>query len=158
MPPDSANAIASLIWRRSKYFSRVTTDRTVSAQGAGPLGVLRPEAKVVGGDAARRLDDPALDQLVIGLDGVLLAAAHVEQDQLWISAPGQHSTPCREAVDPQLQRIRLHQRGVQRGVGLEVDQGDVAVDLADAVDEATHARVADRDVEPRLDGERPRAG
>src|SRR5439155_4003434 len=151
IPPSSAKAIASLIWRRSKYFSRIATDRTISAELARPLRVLRPQAKVLLADPRRGGEHVGFDGGVVGGDLMLLPAPHVEQDQPWITASGQQATARRQTIDPQLQRVGRQQRGVERGVGFEVDQGHPAIDLADAVDDSAHTRAADRHVEPGLD-------
>src|SRR5438105_11768357 len=81
MPPASAKAIASLIWRRSKYFSRIAADGTVRAQVARPLGVLRPKVKVPCGDAGRRLEHAVLDESVVRRYFVHLASPQIEQHE-----------------------------------------------------------------------------
>src|SRR5690349_24298269 len=83
-PPASANAIASFICRRSKYFSRIDrigADGTVRAQRARPLRVLRPEVEVARGDFRGGVGDPACHQRVVGRDLVHLPPPHVEQQQ-----------------------------------------------------------------------------
>src|SRR5947209_16520473 len=72
IPPSSAKAIASLIWRRSKYFSRIATDRTISAELARPLRVLRPQAKVLLADPRRGGEHVGFDGGVVGGDLMLL--------------------------------------------------------------------------------------
>src|SRR5438128_4351553 len=134
MPPASAKAIASLIWRRSKYLSRIGADGTVRAELARALLVLRSQAEITGGDARGCLAHAVYHQRVIWFDAVLLAAAQIEQDQLGFATAGQQAAVRGQAVDPQLERVRRHQRRVERGIRLEVDQRDIAVDLADPVD------------------------
>src|SRR5437588_7843745 len=154
MPPASAKAIASLIWRRSKYFSRIGADGTVSAQGARSLGVFRPEMKVTRGDPGRRVQHTTLDRHVVRHDVDRLAPPQVEQDQPWIAASRQQTASRSQPVAPQLERVRLEERVVEAGVGREIDQGYFALHLADPVDHSLHSRAADRHVEASLDGQR----
>src|SRR5438094_7462514 len=135
MPPSSANAIASLICLRSKYLSRIGTDRTVGAKLTWPLGMLPPQREVAGTDALGRIAHALLDRGVVGRDVVQHPTAHVEEDQPRIAAAGKQAASRGNAVDTQLQRVRLDERGVESRVGLEVDQRHTAVDFAGAVDE-----------------------
>src|SRR5437879_4157825 len=140
MPPASAYAIASLIWRRSKYFSGIAADGTVRAQRARSLSVFRSEMKVAAGDAGRCVAHMLFDHEVVRRDVVHFAAPHVEQDQPWVVTSGHETTPRCQTVDPQLQRVSLHQHGVEAAVGLEVDQRGPAVEFADAIHEPAHTR------------------
>src|SRR5579872_5221625 len=81
MPPDSANAIASFIARRSKYFSRIRTDRTVRAHLARPLRVLRSELEAAGRDLLGRRDNAPFDEPVVWKHIVHLSTTQVEEDQ-----------------------------------------------------------------------------
>src|SRR5579864_2829177 len=138
MPPDSAKAIASLICRRSKYFSRIGADGTVRAKPAGSIGVLRSELEVPGGDASRRRLDAFFHLSVIGGHVVSGTPPEIEQDEARIATSGQQASPRGQAVDAQLKGISGKQDRVQGRVGLEVDQRRLAVDLADPVDHAAH--------------------
>src|SRR5437879_13663748 len=100
MPPASANAIASLIWRRSKYLSRIGADGTVRAELARTLLVLRSEAEITGRDARRRLPHAVFHQRVIRFDAVPFPAAQVEQDQLRVPAAGQQAAVRRQPLAP----------------------------------------------------------
>src|SRR5437773_2591913 len=146
MPPASAKAIASLICLRSKYLSRIGTDRTVGAKLARPLRMLRPQREVAGADAPSRVAHVLLDRGVVGRDVVQHPTAHVGEDQPRIAAAGQQAASRGNAVDAQLQRVRLDECGVESRVGLEIDQRRTAVDFADAVDEPAHPRRADATV------------
>src|SRR6185437_14656715 len=130
------------------------TDGPVRAQRARALLVLRAKVEVAGEDALGRAPDPADHELVVGRDVPQLAAAHVEQDEARIATAWKEAPASRQAVDPQLQRVGLDQGGVERRVRLEVDEGDLPIDLAHAVDDPADTRAADRHVEAGLDRER----
>src|SRR5439155_26284558 len=157
-PPASANAIASLISRRSKYFSRIGTDRSIGAQLARRLRVLGSEGEVACGDPARRVQYPPLDERVVGLDVELPPAAHVEQDQAHIASAGEQAAMGGQGIDPKLQRIGREELVIERGIGFEVDQRDPAFKLADPVDQAADPRPANVHVEACLHRERPYSG
>src|ERR1700716_2196273 len=167
MPPASANAMASLVRRRSKCCSRagsltpmklvpcVGADRPVGAQLAGPVGVLRSEAEVAGCDARGRGLDSSLDTGVIRRHLSHLAAPQVEEHKTRVWTSGDKSPTSGQTVQPQLDRVGLEKRRIQRGVGLEVDEDRLPIELADPVDETTHPSLADPHVEPDLDGKGP---
>src|SRR5690349_15016127 len=122
MPPASANSIASLIWRRSKYLSRIRADLSERAQVARPLVVLGPEREVSCGDASRRRQYPLFHEALVRRDVVHLASPHVEENELRIGRSGNQPTACGDSVEPQLQRVRLQEFAVERRVRLEVHQ------------------------------------
>src|SRR5260370_474799 len=77
-----------------------------------------------------------------------------------IAAAWEQAAPRGHSIDPELEGVRLEQRWIKTRIGLEVDERDPAVDLADAVDQPAHAGAPDRHVEAGFDGERagPREG
>src|SRR5438105_6985410 len=127
--------------------SSIRADRSKGAQLARPVRVLWPKVEIVRCDPRRRKLDAADDKVVVGRNFAQLAAAHVEQDEPWIPAAWKESPASGEAVDAQLQRVGLAQRGVERGVRLEIDQRYLPVHLADAVDHSAYPRAAERHVE-----------
>src|ERR1700730_15014867 len=151
MPPASANAMASLIWRRSKYCScsgsltpkklvpGVRADRTVGAQLARPLGVLRSEAEVAGDDERGRGLDSSLDAGIFGRHLSHLTAPQIEEDKARLGTSRNESSPRGQPVEPQLDRVGLEKRGIQGRVGLEVDEDRPSVELTDPVDQTTHS-------------------
>src|SRR5262249_52877150 len=150
MPPASAKAIASLICLRSKYFSRTRTNGTVGAKPARPLVVLGAKREVAGTDALRRSPDVLFDRRVVRSDLAHLAAPQVIEHKTRFAPTRQQATARGHAVDPQLQRVGLDERRIERRVGLEVDQHRPAIDLTYSIDHPAYARAAERHVEPRL--------
>src|SRR5215472_12497557 len=122
MPPASAKAIASLICRRSKYFSRIRTHGTIGAQLARPVVVLGAESKILSADSRDGGQDALLGQRVVGGDVVQLSPPQVIEDQPGLSSTRQQSPAGGQAVDAELKRVRRKQLRIERRVGLEIDQ------------------------------------
>src|SRR5215469_10966655 len=120
IPPASAKAIASLICRRSKYFSctGIRADRTIGAQLARPVVVLQAEPKVAGGDVGDRGQDSLLGEPPIRSHVVLLAATQVVEDQPRFPATRQQPSLRGEAVDAELEPVSIEETGIERRVGL----------------------------------------
>ena len=114
--------------------------------------------EIVGGDPGRRLCDATHDGVVVWPHVEELAPPHVKQDEPWLATPWQQTASRRDAVDPQLQRVRLDERRVKGGVRLEVDQRYLSVDLTHAVDDTADSSAPNVHVEAGLDREGAGAG
>src|SRR6202521_625707 len=136
----------------------VGADWAERADRARTLRVLRTEAEVASGDALGRRLDSSFDTGVIRrhLDDV--AAAQVEKEQACIWPTRHEPAAGSQTVEPQLHRVSLHERGVERWVGLVVDKDGLAVQLADPAAQAPHAFLTDPHVDPGLDRQRLRTG
>ena len=118
--------------------------------------MFRAERKVAGHDARRGCRDPGLHRTVVGSDLDQLPAANVEENEPRLPASRQQPSTSCQPVQPELRRVRLDQPRVEGRVGLVVDKGRPAVELADAIDESADPRLADTKVELELDAKRGR--
>src|SRR5882672_8474395 len=98
---------------------------------AWSLRVLWAETEVASRYAIRGGADSGFNSGVVGRHVPHLAAAHVEQHQPRLGAARNQAPPGRKPVQPQLHRVGRDKRGVERGVGLVVDEDRSTVELAD---------------------------